>query len=200
MNQIYLLETTRLLLRPWQHDDYDKFAKMNADPEVMRYFPSLLSRDQSDALSSRLDKLVAKKGWGFWITERKNDKAFLGLVGLNYADDLPVTKCVEVGWRLAKNCWGFGYATEAAAASLHFGFSRLEQESVSAFTAVGNLPSRQVMDRIGMENRHNNFLHPRVPASSGLKEHVHYSIRREKFYNEFKEDTVTISSQSSSPE
>ena len=194
MNDIYRLETARLLLRPWKHADYGEFAKMNADPEVMRYFPSLLSREQSDALSNKLDKLIIKNGWGFWITQRKHDDAFLGLVGLNYADDLPVENCIEVGWRLAKDYWGYGFASEAAAASLHFGFSCLEQNSVAAFTAVGNLPSRQVMARLGMENRHDNFLHPKVPQGSGLQEHVHYEIEREKFYGTFVKDTVTISS------
>ena len=101
---------------------------MNADPDVMRYFPSLLSRKESGALTKKLDNLIAQKGWGFWVAQRKSDNAFIGLVGLNQADDLPVANCMEVGWRLAKAYWGKGYATEAATAALYFAFSILEQD------------------------------------------------------------------------
>ncbi|PCI77252.1 MAG: GNAT family N-acetyltransferase [SAR86 cluster bacterium] len=195
MGNIYRLETARVVLRQWQSEDYAEFANMNADPDVMRYFPSLLSREESDTLTKKFDNLVIEKGWGFWVAERKSDSAFMGLVGLNQADDLPVTSCVEVGWRLAKAYWGRGYATETAAASLHFAFSILEQDRVAAFTTLANSRSREVMSRLGMKDRQENFLHPRVSQSSGLKEHVYYQISRERFYRNFKEDCVTISSQ-----
>ena len=170
---------------------------MNEDHDVMRYFPSLLSRKESDALTKKLDNLVAQKGWGFWVAQRKSDNAFIGLVGLNQADDLPVASCVEVGWRLAKAYWGKGYATEAANAALYFAFSILEQDWVAAFTTVENSRSRKVMSKLGMKNRNENFFHPRISENSGLKEHVYYEISREKFYRDFQENSVTISSQKS---
>lgn len=192
MSKVYTLETPRLTLRQWRNADYAEFAHMNADPEVMRYFPNLLSVAQSDALTKKFDDLIAQKGWGFWVAERKSDCAFLGLVGLNFAEDLPVTNCMEVGWRLAKAYWGKGYATEAAAASLHFAFSHLEQDRVAAFTSTVNSPSRRVMLRLGMKDRKENFLHPRVPEGSPLQEHVHYEIERDEFYKVFQQGAVKI--------
>ena len=195
MGKIYTLETARVVMRQWRNEDYAEFANMNADSDVMRYFPSVLSREESDTLTKKFDNLIAEKGWGFWVAQRKNDNAFIGLVGLNQTDDLPVASCVEVGWRLAKAHWGRGYATEAAAASLYFAFSILEQDRVAAFTTVANVRSRKVMSRLGMVDRGENFLHPRVPEKSGLKEHVYYEISRERFYRNFQKDSVTISSQ-----
>ena len=195
MSNSYQLETARVVLRQWRSEDYAEFASMNADPDVMRYFPSLLSRKESDALTKKFDNLIAQKGWGFWVAQRKSDNAFIGLVGLNQADDLPVANCMEVGWRLAKAYWGKGYATEAATAALYFAFSILEQDQVAAFTTIENSPSRNVMSRLGMENREENFLHPKVSESTGLKEHVYYEISREKFYRNFQKNSVAISSQ-----
>ena len=128
MSNSYQLETARVVLRQWRSEDYAEFASMNAGPDVMRYFPSLLSRKESDALTKKLDNLIAQKGWGFWVAQRKSDNAFIGLAGLNQADNLPVANCMEVGWRLAKAYWGKGYATEAATAALYFAFSILEQD------------------------------------------------------------------------
>lgn len=195
MSNVYRLETARVVLRQWRSEDYAEFASMNADPDVMRYFPSLLSRAESDTLTKKFDNLIAEKGWGFWVAQRKSDGAFIGLVGLNQADDLPFASCIEVGWRLAKPYWGKGYATETAAASLHFAFSVLEQDRVAAFTTLANSRSREVMSRLGMEDRLENFLHPRVSESTGLKEHVYYEISRKIFYRNFQEDSVAISSQ-----
>jgi RimJ/RimL family protein N-acetyltransferase len=195
MSNVYKLETARIVLRKWCSEDYTEFARMNTDPDVMRYFPSLLSRKESDILAKKFDNLLAEKGWGFWAAQRKSDSAFIGLVGLNKADDLPVASCMEVGWRLAKAYWGEGYATEAATASLHFAFSLLEQDRVAAFTAPANSRSRKVMSRLGMEDRQENFLHPRISESTGLKEFVYYEISRERFYRSFQENSVAISSQ-----
>ncbi|GJM11752.1 MAG: N-acetyltransferase [Pseudohongiella sp.] len=193
MKPIYRLETARVTLRQWERDDYIQFAKMNADAEVMRYFPSTLSIEESDAFTKRLDDKLVENGWGFWVAERKEDQAFLGLVGLNYVDDLPIPSCVEVGWRLARAYWGEGYATETAVASLHFAFSVLNLDRVAAFTAVDNLPSRRLMSRLGMVDRLENFQHPRVADGSALKEHVYYDLTRETFYSLFPENAVTIS-------
>lgn len=195
MSKIYRLETARVVLRQWSSDDYPKFASMNADPAVMRYFPNLLSREESDTLTKKFENLIVEKGWGFWVAQRKSDNAFMGLVGLNQADDLPVANCMEVGWRLAQIYWGKGYATETAAASLHFAFSILEQDRVAAFTAIDNSRSQAVMSRLGMVDRQANFLHPRVSQSSGLKEHAHYEIDHETFYKNFPKASITISSQ-----
>ncbi len=192
MTKIYSIETPRLRLRQWRPQDYPEFARMNADDEVMRYFPSLLTREESDALTDKFAGLIARNGWGFWVAERKSGATFIGLVGLNLTDDLPVSRCVEVGWRLDRPYWGCGFATESAAASLHFAFSVLEQKRVAAFTAVANSRSRKVMLRLGMTDREVNFLHPRVPSESGLREHVHYEIDRQTFYKNFQAELISI--------
>ncbi len=193
--EIYTLETSRLILRQWLPQDYGEFARMNADTEVMRYFPSLLTRQQSDALTEKFATLIDEKGWGFWATERKSDGKFIGLAGLNQADDLPVPSCIEVGWRLDRPFWGNGFATESATAAVHFAFSVLRQSRVAAFTTVANSPSRKVMTRLGMVDTGRNFDHPRVPPGSDLREHVHYEIDPDKFYTDFRADSVIIAKQ-----
>lgn len=119
-------ETERLILRQWLPSDRAPFAELNADPEVMRYFPATLSREESDALADRAQAMIERHGWGFWAVEQKEDGDFIGFVGLNIpAVDLPFNPCVEVGWRLAQASWGQGYATEAARACLQVGFQQL---------------------------------------------------------------------------
>lgn len=159
---------------------------MNADADVMRFFPSPLSRQESDALADKFANQINDRGWGFWVAERKSDNTFIGLVGLAMADDLPVPNCIEVGWRLDKPYWGNGFATESATAALHFAFSVLNQDRVAAFTAAINSRSRNVMTRLGMIDREQNFPHPRVPKESKLREHVYYEIDRARFNNRFR--------------
>ncbi|HAJ77206.1 MAG TPA: GNAT family N-acetyltransferase [Gammaproteobacteria bacterium] len=183
MSKIHQLETARLSLRQWQDRDLDGFAKMNTDEEVMRYFPSTLSRSQSKTAIEKYSTLIAKKGWGFWAAESRENASFIGVVGLHYIDDLPIVNCVEVGWRLARPYWGMGYATEAASRCLEFAFGELQLDEVVAITSINNKKSRAVMERLGMLNSGNNFLHPRVSAESGIQEHVLYRITPEQFYN-----------------
>ncbi len=97
------LQTERLILRQWQDSDDDPFATLNADPEVMRHFPSTLNRDESDKLANRIRNNIADNGWGFWAVQGKGSGQFIGFVGLNRPQaDLPFNPCVEVGWRLAR--------------------------------------------------------------------------------------------------
>lgn len=176
-----MIQTPRLILRQWQESDLAPFCDMCADPDVMRYFPKTLSRQQSLVMANKITELIAKNGWGFWAVERKSDNAFVGFVGLHTPKDtLPCSPCVEVGWRLAKQYWGQGYATEAAKASIEFGFNELNLPRIVAFTAVINKSSIAVMQRLGMQNTLQNFMHPDVPnnslSSSQLREHVLYEI------------------------
>ncbi len=171
------LETERLLLRQWQQSDYPAFAKMNADPAVMEFYPNTLSREESDAMANKIENLIAKHGWGFWAVELKNNNKFIGFVGLHEPTySLPVKPCVEIGWRLYNKYWGRGYATEAAKAVLDFSFNKLDLNDVFSFTPVSNLRSRAVMERLNMMNTEQNFFHPLVPENSLLREHVLYKI------------------------
>lgn len=170
------LAAQRLVLRGWRPEDKDPFASMNASPEVMEHFPSTLTKQQSDALVDRLQADIEERGWGGWAVERKEDGAFLGLLGL-----LPVgfeaefTPAVEIGWRLDRPHWGQGYATEGARAALDYAFSSLGLDRVVSFTARTNHRSEAVMVRIGM-TKMGEFDHPRLPDGHRLRRHVLYEI------------------------
>lgn len=172
------LVTDRLALRQWRDADLAPFAALNADPEVMRYFPAPLTRTQSDEFAGYVHETIERQGWGLWAVEVIDGPAFIGFVGLNRVTfDEHFTPAVEVGWRLARPFWGYGYATEAATAALSFGFERLELDEIVSFTTRSNEPSIRVMRRLGM--RHDaagDFDHPRVPEASPLRRHVLYRL------------------------
>ena len=173
------LTTPRLLLRHWRPEDLEPFAALNADPEVMRYFPAALTTAESDQFAARVQANLAHQGWGLWAVEIVGHAPFIGFVGLNRTHfDAPFTPAVEVGWRLARPYWGHGYATEAAAASLTFGFDQLCLEEIVSFTASVNDASRRVMQRLGMLNHPaDDFDHPDVPDGP-LRRHVLYRLPR----------------------
>lgn len=176
------IETDRLVLRPWLEQDRAPFAELNADPEVMRYFPSVLCAEQSDALIDKARHKTQKDGFCFSPIEEKTSGTFLGFVGLSvpaYEKPLPFDPCVEVGWRLSRKAWGKGFASEAARAWLRFGFETLDLEEIVSFTAEGNQPSRKVMERIGLtRDPKDDFDHPMIPAGHALKRHVLYRLDR----------------------
>ena len=171
------LTTPRLVLRQWRQSDLAPFAAMNADADVMRYYPATWTREQSNAFAERVIRLIDERGWGFWAVEERASGQFIGFVGLHVpSNDLPFAPCVEVGWRLAKQAWGQGYATEAARAAIAFGFQQLHLAELVAFTAIANLKSRAVMERLGMR-LDCEFDHPQVPVESWLHRHVLYRLR-----------------------
>lgn len=171
------LTTPRLRLRQWCAADAEPFADLNADPEVMRYFPALLSRAESDALLERCQQMIQDLGHGFWALERLEDQAFLGFVGLKPApDSLDFAPVLEIGWRLSRQAWGKGYATEAAQAALRFAFETLQHNEVVSFTAVNNQRSWAVMERLGM-TRSGTFEHPVLPEGHALRTHVLYRLK-----------------------
>lgn len=172
--------TERLLLRQWREDDREPFAAMNADPEVMRHFPSALDREASDAVFDRLRAAVDEQGWGLWAVERLDTGQLLGFTGLSVPrHPLPFMPCVEVGWRLARPAWGHGFATEAAREALRVGFDELGLDEVVSFAVVGNTASRAVMDRLGMtRDPADDFDHPALPVGDPLRRHVLYRLRR----------------------
>lgn len=180
------LETQRLILRQWQPDDLAVFAQMNADPEVMQYFPKLLPPKLSDTIAYKCQQLIKDKGWGFWAVSLKGEideeSNFIGMVGLNEIHaDMPFAPGVEIGWRLHKDYWGQGYATEAARAALRYAFETLELDEVVAFTAVINKHSQLIMQRIGMSDTQENFYHPMLNSNHRLAEHVLYKITQQEW-------------------
>lgn len=174
--------TERLLLRAWRDEDLEAFAALNADPVVMEYLPGLLSRDESDAMAGRIRDHFAAHGFGLWAVEVKAPDAasFIGFVGLwRPTWTAHFTPCVELGWRMARAYWGRGYATEAAQASMRFGFDQLGLDEVVALTVPDNLRSRAVMERLGMlRDPADDFDHPRIPEGHRLRRHVLYRRSR----------------------
>ena len=171
------IETSRLILRPWRATDLDAFAQLNADAEVMQYFPKTLNREESDTLAHRIEKLITENGWGFFAIELKHSGEFIGFTGLHdQPEQFDFSPCVELGWRLAKEFWHQGYATEAAQACLNFAFQQLELDHVVAFTAKNNAPSEKVMQRLGMQYV-KNFNHPALDKNHALAEHLLYRIQ-----------------------
>lgn len=175
------LESERLRLRQWLESDRDPWARMNADPDVRRYFPGLLSRAESDASADRFAAGIAARGWGLWALEVRATGEFIGFVGLQPVSDdrHPVCGSVEIGWRLARGAWGSGFATEAGGAALVFAFEELGLAEVVSFTAALNVPSRAVMERLGMtHDPAADFDHPDLPPGHPLRRHVLYATSR----------------------
>jgi RimJ/RimL family protein N-acetyltransferase len=174
------LRTSRLLLRDWRDEDLPLFAAMNADSQVMEFFPRLLDRTESDALAARIRSQFARSGFGLWAVEVCGVAPFIGFVGLSVPSfEAHFTPCVEIGWRLARESWGRGYATEAARAALDVGFDRLELEEIVSFTVPANRRSRSVMERIGMmHSPDDDFENPRILQGHPLRHHVLYRKAR----------------------
>jgi RimJ/RimL family protein N-acetyltransferase len=178
-----LIETDRLILRRWEEKDLGPFAALNADPEVMRHFPATLTTEESDALVGRIEAHFERHGYGPWAMETKEDHVFLGFTGLTL-HEFPAhfNPAVEVGWRMARENWGQGYATEAARASLALGFGEMGLDEIVSMTVPANMRSLAVMERLGMtRDPADDFDHPRIPEGSPLRRHVLYRIRPSQF-------------------
>lgn len=172
------LRSARLRLRRWVESDRASFAEMNADPVVMEYFPSVLTASESDAFVQRIEDHFDQNGFGLWAVEILSTGAFAGFVGLwPAAFDAHFTPAVEVGWRLRREAWGAGYATEAARVAVGDGFDRVGLDEIVSFTAAINHPSRRVMVKLGMlRDPADDFDHPRVDTASPLRHHVLYRV------------------------
>lgn len=168
-------ETERLILRSWKREDLAHFAVMNRDVQVMKYFPALLSYEESEAFYHRIQNELEQQGWGLYAVEQKATGQFIGYVGLhNIGFDADFTPGVEIGWRLCAWCHNNGYATEAAAAVLRLAREH-DLSCLYSFTAQPNKASERVMQKIGME-KIGEFEHPALPESSPLRTHVLYRI------------------------
>jgi ribosomal-protein-alanine N-acetyltransferase len=172
------LRTARLVLRGWRWADRDAFARMNADPVVMEFFPATLRREQSDGLVDHFESELAARGFCPWTVEEQSSGAFVGFVGLHAVPEfLPFAPAIEVGWRLARSFWGKGYATEAAETSARFAFTTLGAPEIVSFTSVVNLRSRKVMERLSMSrDLTGDFEHPNVAPGHALRPHVLYRL------------------------
>ncbi len=172
------IRTDRLVMRRWQDSDRDAYAAMNADPEVMRYFPATLDRAASNASMDRIEELFDQQGFGLWALEVADSGDFIGFTGLNpMPAGVPGAGGMEVGWRLARHAWHQGFATEAATAAVDVAFSGAGLDRIWSMTAVLNRPSQAVMLRLGMIP-HALFDHPKLAAGHPLRRHIAYRLER----------------------
>jgi RimJ/RimL family protein N-acetyltransferase len=153
---------------------------MSADQRVMEYFPKLLDRAESDALAARIIEHFDQHGFGLWAVEAPGMADFIGFVGLSVPRfEAHFTPCVEIGWRLACEHWGKGYATEGALCALDFAFRKLQLEQVVSMTVPANRRSWQVMERLGMtRSPAEDFDHPLLAEGHPLRRHVLYRMSR----------------------
>lgn len=174
------LTTERLLLRRWKPADRAGFALLNADPRVVEFLPAALSCEASDQVADRIESHFAQHGFGLWAVEINGVASFAGFVGLSIPRfEAHFTPCVEVGWRLASEHWGRGYATEGARAAVAFGFRELGLEEIASFTVPENVRSRRVMEKVGMSHDSaGDFDHPALPEGHRLRRHVLYRLAR----------------------
>ena len=175
-----MLTSARIQLRLWRDEDFPAFAALNSDPRVTEYLLRSLSREESDSLANRIREGFARRGLGLWAVEVIGVADFIGFVGLSVPRfEAHFTPCVEVGWRLAYDYWGFGYATEGARMALEYGFCEAGLEQIVSFTVPANQRSRRVMEKIGMtRSSEDDFEHPLVPEGHPLRRHVLYRMNR----------------------
>jgi RimJ/RimL family protein N-acetyltransferase len=166
-----------LILRQWRDDDLEPYAEMNADAEVMRYFPKPLTLAESWESLLRLRADIEQRGWGMWVVEVDGVLAgFTGLAEPKFAAHF--TPCVEIGWRLRREYWGRGIAYAAALKAQTFAFENLKLPELVSFTAAINHRSRRLMERLGFSRREqDDFFHPSLTSDSPLRPHVLYRKR-----------------------
>lgn len=176
-----IIETERLILRRWREEDLEPFSLMNSDVRVMEYFPKLLSQEETKAFIERISRHMDNHRYGLFACELKETGKFIGYVGLAIPNiETEFTPCVEIGWRLAFDYWGNGYATEGAKAVLKFGFEEVGLNEILSWTVPANMRSRRIMEKIGMkQDATGSFRHPKLAEDHPLSMHVLYRILKE---------------------
>jgi len=175
-----VLTTERLGLREWRTADFEPFAAMNADPEVMRFFPAPFTREQSRTFFDRLRTSFDQRGFTYFAVERLDTGEWIGFTGLLLQEFAAhFTPCVDIGWRLLPTAWGRGFAVEGARACLELAFERLELDAVHAIAPLANQPSIRVMQRLGMRFI-DEFDHPKLLDDDRLRRCAHYRADAER--------------------
>lgn len=174
------LETKRLRLRCWQDSDRSAFAEMSSDPDVMKYLGGVWNRETSDTFINHANQHFAQYGYGMCALELKETGRFIGFTGLkNVPFKTHFTPAIEIGWRLSKNYWNNGYATEAAQKILEYAFDSLKLEEIVSYATPANNPSIKVMEKLRMRcNENGQFKHPWMPIEAPFSEMVLYRLKR----------------------
>jgi RimJ/RimL family protein N-acetyltransferase len=183
MSCLATLTSSRIRLRRWEDDDREAFGAMNSDPRVMEFFKNSLNRIESDAMVDRIQMHFSEHGFGLWAIEVTGVASFIGFAGLGWARfSAHFTPSVEIGWRLAFEYWGHGYATEAARIALGHGFDTLALSEIVSFTSANNHRSIAVMERLGMRrDAADDFDYPSFPEGHPLGRHVLYRLSSDSY-------------------
>jgi RimJ/RimL family protein N-acetyltransferase len=176
----YAAVTSRLILRPWVDRDVSYLHRICADPRVMKFLGPVQSQAQVEQIVMVHNELHRRLGYCFWAIEQRNTRTMIGLCGVQPApDNTPLAGKTEIGWRLAFDHQGYGYAYEAAAAALQWCWEHLPDDAIWAMTVVGNVRSSRLMERLGMRRRiEYDFDHPLFDPGHDLCRHIVYSIER----------------------
>lgn len=177
MSKKYLFTSKRLGFRNWQPIDLNQMAALNADQEVMEFFPSTQSKKKTKEFIDRMQDLFARRKHCYFAVEKRETNQFIGFIGLGYQTfEAPFTPCVDIGWRLARKFWGNGYATEGARRCLQYAFEDLKLSEMNSIASVSNLRSTHVMEKIGMK-KNMEFEHPKLIDYPHLNPCVLYRIK-----------------------
>ena len=176
---MYLFKSDRLGFRAWKTEDVDPFVDMGEDSEVMQFFPKTISRNESIDLINRIKLKFAEVGYSLFAVDELDSCSFIGFIGFSSPTyDLGFGPLVEIGWRLSKDFWNKGYATEGATACLNYGFETLGLKEIYSLTSKVNIRSERVMQKIGMK-KVDEFEHPKVEEGHKLRPHVLYKIEND---------------------
>jgi len=180
----YLFKSERLGFRNWKNEDLDEFIKLNSDDKVMEHFPKSLSKNETGKLLDKLKNHFTVYGFTYYATEILKTKELIGMIGLAHqVYKSPYTPAIDIGWRLKKNIWGKGYATEGAKRCLEYAFTELGINTVIAVCTLKNLKSENVMKKIGMIKK-GVFNHPKMVNHPQYQEHYCYEIMKNQFIPE----------------
>ena len=179
MEKKYLFTSARLGFRNWSSADLPGLTTINQDPEVMAHFPDLISEKDTEKFIKRMQAKYEAKGYCYFAVDELLTKSFIGFIGLSDQDfEAPFTPCVDIGWRLARNAWGKGFATEGARRCLRHAFDELKHQTILSLCPVVNTRSWRVMEHIGMQ-RIGTFKHPVLKGYSKLESCYLYEIRHD---------------------
>lgn len=174
----YLFTSARLGFRNWQDADIQKMAEINADPDVMEFFPGTHSYEKTEEFIERMKKQMAAKGYCYFAVDKLENAEFIGFIGISdQTYEASFTPCIDIGWRLGKKEWGKGYATEGAGRCLDYAFNQLGIKKIYSIAPKINAKSEHIMLKIGMR-KVGEFIHPALARDERLKQCVLYEISK----------------------
>lgn len=175
------IETERLKLRDWQDSDLAPFARMNADPLIMEYYPRTLNEKASNRLVKNFQNHINKHGYGFFAIESIETSQFIGFTGLGTVKlDVPFTPATEIAWRLDYGAWGKGYGTEAALACAQQGFNTYALKEIVAFSVSDNTRAVHMMEKIGMtRDAKGDFIYPGLTKEHRVGNYALYRLKKQ---------------------